>query len=29
MDATARMIDDLSARSNGDFVKARYMLNRL
>jgi hemolysin activation/secretion protein len=29
MDATARMIDDLSTRSNGDFVKATYMLNRL
>lgn len=29
MDAKARMIDDLSARSNGDFVKATYMLNRL
>lgn len=29
MDATARMTDSLSARSNGDFVKATYMLNRL
>lgn len=29
MDATARIIDDLSTRSNGDFIKATYMLNRL
>lgn len=29
MDAAARMLDDLSARSSGDFVKAAYMLNRL
>lgn len=29
MDATARTIDARSARSNGDFVKVTYMLNRL
>lgn len=29
LDAAARMLDDLSARSSGDFVKAAYMLNRL
>ncbi|WP_047551057.1 ShlB/FhaC/HecB family hemolysin secretion/activation protein [Methylotenera sp. G11] len=29
MDAASRLIDEGSARSNGDFVKATYMLNRL
>lgn len=29
MDAAARLIDERSAHSNGDFVKATYMLNRL